>query len=589
MQFILKRISSIMSLIVFTFFILSCATSSQNTGKSKRQNIERQTPHVATFKPVNERKVLQKIAQFEKVLNTRPKNLTQSDLKLHDELLEAYIQLKQQENHSTKILVPAKSQMTLDLQSFCLDSGHAIPNDFEVFKWVKRDLKIPYYKELLVRVSKGEVTQEDAQTLFWNLQNKTYWENYPNKLKAILQKIDANVAFKLPSRLKDSAIDFLKSQIPLATEVEEAFFLAEGNYYEYKDFAQSVQDTVSKYPLEPTEELSAIPNTSLYTSIKPDGYNSQKITFYNQTNQSQEIDLADYYLQPYRKDVQRIGVAGQSQPENSNLLARLEKLLYDSMLRLGIGFTPVLGDVADIYELFTGKDFLNGMKLSMPERMLSGVGLIAGSGIGYRHALRMAHAPERAIPKFEQGFKKIANKEIKLGNRQLNEAQNALHLASKTKEAIVKSPTLRKSFEAPNFNKTDFYVRPNGEVIPAQGIRYVATDAPYLQKLIKTGVIPAKTDGNYISFKNFSSIKSAASELQVPHDAGIKIEFDTKQVLNDIKIPNGQYGNADWLEPITRDNPQFGIGGATQAITRKKIRAQRIIDLRTGKILYDRK
>lgn len=76
--------------------------------------------------------------------------------------------------------------------------------------------------------------------------------------------------------------------------------------------------------------------------------------------------------------------------------------------------------------------------------------------------------------------------------------------------------------------------------------------------------------------------------MQVPHDAAIKIEFDTRQILGDVQIPKGQWGKADYPEPITNDFPQFGPGGATQAVTTKPIVVNKIIDARTGKVLYER-
>ncbi|MFK3799587.1 hypothetical protein [Pseudomonas sp. NPDC088444] len=110
----------------------------------------------------------------------------------------------------------------------------------------------------------------------------------------------------------------------------------------------------------------------------------------------------------------------------------------------------------------------------------------------------------------------------------------------------------------------DFYTRASGETIPSTGYRYVSSDAPYLQELISSGKIPANERGTYFSFDNLES--GAAGKLQVPHDAAIKIEFDTKQILDDVKIPNGQWGKADYLEPITTDFPQFGPGGATRQL-----------------------
>jgi hypothetical protein len=36
--------------------------------------------------------------------------------------------------------------------------------------------------------------------------------------------------------------------------------------------------------------------------------------------------------------------------------------------------------------------------------------------------------------------------------------------------------------------------------------------------------------------------------------------FDTLQVIDDIKVPNGQRGKAEWSEPLTKDYPKFGQG-----------------------------
>ena len=132
----------------------------------------------------------------------------------------------------------------------------------------------------------------------------------------------------------------------------------------------------------------------------------------------------------------------------------------------------------------------------------------------------------------------------------------------------------------------NFYARTNGEIIPANGYRYISSGAKYLDKLIQTGKIPANADGTYISFEKTDNPHAAPGKLQVPHDAAIRVEFDTKQILDDVAIPKGKWGTADHLEPLTADFPDKGLGGVTQAITRQEIHAKRIIDLRTGRVLY---
>ena len=62
----------------------------------------------------------------------------------------------------------------------------------------------------------------------------------------------------------------------------------------------------------------------------------------------------------------------------------------------------------------------------------------------------------------------------------------------------------------------------------------------------------------------------------MPDDASVKVSFDTLQIIDDISVPYGIWGKASYLEPITRDFPQFGSGGATQVITHSRIKIKAI-------------
>ena len=593
--FIKRFVLIILSLIV-GLAASSCSTSSKKgRGANNREGIENKNPRDVLIKPINEKEVFKKISQFESALKSRGKNLTKSDWKLHDELLAIYMQLKNELISGAKIRIPARSKLGVELLSFCLNSGRAAPVKNEVYSWVKKATNIPYYEEIIKLSSQNNIEQQDAQTLLWNLGNKTYWENYPERLKTILQKIDPKVESKLPSkindRVKEEAIDYIKNQIPLIDKVEDTLSFIEGEYYKYEDFARSVEELTSKYELKETKELTPIDNTSLYSGIKSDGYSAQNITFYNPTNKAQELDLSQYYLEPKRKDVQRIGVAGRPSQSNPHLLSQLEKVLYESMARLGVGFTPGLNDAADIYELLIGKDFVNGEVLTWGERLLSGVGLIAGSGMGFRYAARAANAPEEFLSQFERGFKNVASKELSLSSANMRAVRDFIEQTESTRDAIRASPTLRKVFEDANFKKTDFYVRPNGEVIPAKGYRYISSNAPYRDELVRTGRIPENPKGTYLSFNRYDQSMEAREKLQLfpDNDAGMRIEFDTEQMLDDIQIPRGRYGSADYLEPLTKDYPQYGVGAATQAITNRSIQASQIVDLKTGQSIYEAK
>ncbi len=128
-------------------------------------------------------------------------------------------------------------------------------------------------------------------------------------------------------------------------------------------------------------------------------------------------------------------------------------------------------------------------------------------------------------------------------------------------------------------NKPNFYVRSNGDVIPSKGYRYMDSKADYLDSLYESMEIPARSDGTYISFNKYDV--ASPEKLQVPHyvDASIRAEFDTLQLLDDISIPYGNWGKANYLEPITKDFPKFGPGGATQAITKEKIKIDKLTKL----------
>jgi hypothetical protein len=125
--------------------------------------------------------------------------------------------------------------------------------------------------------------------------------------------------------------------------------------------------------------------------------------------------------------------------------------------------------------------------------------------------------------------------------------------------------------------KTDFYIKPSGDVIPSTGYRYMPSKAKYIDNLKTTMEIPENPAGTYITFDKFDVPNPG--KLQVPHDASIRGSFDTLQIIDDIRIPNGKWGDASWLEPITKDFPKYGTGGATQAVTNSSIKLDTLQEL----------
>ena len=146
--------------------------------------------------------------------------------------------------------------------------------------------------------------------------------------------------------------------------------------------------------------------------------------------------------------------------------------------------------------------------------------------------------------------------------------------AAEAYEAVTGKDPLKKGGSG---RATDFYVSPNGDIVPATGYRYVSENAPYLDDMTNNMKIPANADGTYFSFNNYNVANPSA--LQVPHDASVKVSFDTLQIIDDINVPYGKWGKASYLEPITKDFPEFGSGGATQVITHSGIKIKSITKL----------
>jgi hypothetical protein len=104
-----------------------------------------------------------------------------------------------------------------------------------------------------------------------------------------------------------------------------------------------------------------------------------------------------------------------------------------------------------------------------------------------------------------------------------------------------------------------------------------------LDKLGRTGIIP---EDQYFTFNKYDNMDVASDQLQVPHDAAFRVEVDTLDYLDDTVIPNGDWGQANYLEPITVDHPEFGAGGASQVKITKPVQVIEMVDLRNGQILY---
>lgn len=412
----------------------SCATTPLLTSKKvSKHNLDSQIKKYLTeSKSINDKTIRIKIKQFKKALAKG--NLSNDEWKLHDELLNAYINLKNR--IGTKILVPPNTKIVIPFETYCLNSSKAAPDEREIYHWQKDSPGIPYYKDLLKLRRENQITSSELQTLLWNLQNETRWDNYSDRLKAVLQKIDPQASIKLPSEIKDHTKSIITDSIlglPGVSSASDAYDIVKGKYYQFEDFKRSIENITSKYELGEYDNLTQIPGTNLYSQSDSEGFHSQTIIFFNTTDQGEELNIEDYYLAPEREDVQRIGL-NPKEPTEQDLFNELENVLYQDMARLGLGFTPGLNDVADVYELLTGKDFVSGATLSAAERLFSGIGIVVGSGASYRYVKRVLVSPVNYLNNFSKGLEKVSNKIANLSTQGIKETTKYVHRANRIVE-----------------------------------------------------------------------------------------------------------------------------------------------------------
>ena len=114
-------------------------------------------------------------------------------------------------------------------------------------------------------------------------------------------------------------------------------------------------------------------------------------------------------------------------------------------------------------------------------------------------------------------------------------------------------------------SRPDFYVKPNGDVIPSTGYRYM--NSKYAEETIKSMNSGPKKD--YFGFNKYDTAKEARDAYQIApewSDAKLRGEFDTLRVIDDMRIPRTFGDEGPDLEPFTTSYPQHGKGGEQQFI-----------------------
>ena len=122
--------------------------------------------------------------------------------------------------------------------------------------------------------------------------------------------------------------------------------------------------------------------------------------------------------------------------------------------------------------------------------------------------------------------------------------------------------------------KPNFYAKPNCDIIPSTRYRAVGGQGA---KEADKGNLMSKNhpeEDTYFTFDNpgGKSAEQIQSELQIEKPPTHYGEFDTLQIIDDVRIPKGSWGTANHYEPIVKDFPDLGSGGATQAVTKIPIK-----------------
>lgn len=243
--------------------------------------------------------------------------------------------------------------------------------------------------------------------------------------------------------------------------------------------------------------------------------------------------------------------------------------------------------------------------LSLTTRAATALQKFGGMGTSFGSAI--SNSARRLEPKISSLTQKIFSGAQILGAKKTHQLQSylqsfahsdlrSLEQAEKIAKSIKKSSAATRAFEQTPPGRPAFYVKPNGEAIPATAYRhYGSQDVDFVNSIVKSRIIPEYPSskpysGNYVTFDKFDNSIEAQQKLQLyPNDAIYRVTVDTLDNIDDFKIPNGKWGEAEWLEPITKDFPNWGVGGATQAVTRNSIPGVlEVKNLKTGKVLYRR-
>ncbi len=140
-------------------------------------------------------------------------------------------------------------------------------------------------------------------------------------------------------------------------------------------------------------------------------------------------------------------------------------------------------------------------------------------------------------------------------------------------DEIADSTKLVQKIDVPSSNKADFYVGPNGEIMPSTAYRYMDSNSPAAKKAIDTG---SSNLDSYFGFEKIDSATKVQDRYQIlPQWSNTKVrsEFDTLQLFDkngnlNAEVPFSHGGRTSIPEPFANSYPQstHGNGGGQQMV-----------------------
>ncbi|MFH1283490.1 MAG: hypothetical protein ABII27_07475 [bacterium] len=260
------------------------------------------------------------------------------------------------------LVLPAKSKVTLNLNTYCLSPHSAAPSSDEPYVLTSKTPDVPLYAEIMYFTNKNKVDRGLKQILIWNLKNDVKFEDLPLEQQKLLLEIDPASPLKINNFLKEAAKKqaekLLEKYFPQIGKAKDIVDVVKGSVYKYEDYAKRVESLTSKYKKPSNDKpINAEGYGDIATIVQTSGYSKATVTFINTSGQPQEIHS---YFKPLRKDVQPLGF---DIPNQDELLGAVEQ-----------GFGELTADIIEkILKKYYKLDLKQGDRLSIeknPERLL---------------------------------------------------------------------------------------------------------------------------------------------------------------------------------------------------------------------------